>query len=158
VVLHEADLMYRGQSHVLRVPVASPGFDAARLLSDFTRRYKQRFDIELQEMRPVLANLRTTVIGTRPKVDLRMFAPTAADPADAELTRRQVYFAGAWLDTPVYRREALAAGISIAGPAIVEQRDATTVIDPGATARVDDLGNLVIAIDPARLGAVRGVA
>jgi N-methylhydantoinase A len=58
-----------------------------------------------------------------------------------------VYFddAGA-LDTPVFERAALLPGHRIAGPAIVEQLDATTVLAPGDVARVDAAGNLVIDV------------
>ena len=53
---------------------------------------------------------------------------------------------GAWHDTPIYRREGLLAGRALTGPAIVEQLDATTVIEPGDHARVDAFGNLEITV------------
>src|SRR5262249_29775377 len=76
VVVHEVDLLFRGQSHVFRVPVTAPGFDPRTVLADFLERYKARFDIELPEMTATLVNLRTTVIGRRTPVDLTTFAPT----------------------------------------------------------------------------------
>jgi N-methylhydantoinase A len=148
-VEHEADLLYQGQAHVLRVPVASPGFDPVRVLADFARRYRERFDIELPEMRPVLMNLRTAVIGRRPKLDLHLFAPPAgAAVADAVSGHRSVCFDGAWHETTIYRRDGLGPGAAIAGPAIVEQSDTTTVIDPHADAMVDEYGNLIITVQP----------
>jgi N-methylhydantoinase A/oxoprolinase/acetone carboxylase beta subunit len=51
-----------------------------------------------------------------------------------------------WHDTPIYRREGLPAGTALTGPAIVEQLDATTVIEPGDHARVDAFGNLEITV------------
>jgi N-methylhydantoinase A len=51
-----------------------------------------------------------------------------------------------WHDTPIYRREHLAIGATLTGPAIVEQLDTTTVIEPGDHARVDALGNLEITV------------
>jgi N-methylhydantoinase A len=59
---------------------------------------------------------------------------------------RPVWFGGRWHDTPIYRRERLPAGTTFTGPAIVEQLDATTVIEPGDRVKVDALGNLEIAI------------
>lgn len=149
VIRHEADLLFGGQSHVFRVPVASP-FDPPRVLADFARRYKERFDIELPEMQAMLVNLRTTVIGRRTEVDLAMFAPACdgSSPA-AATTARQVYFRGGWHRTAIYDRGSLTVGVELAGPAIVEQADTTIVLDPGATARVDALGNLVIAVSTA---------
>jgi N-methylhydantoinase A len=61
-----------------------------------------------------------------------------------------VWFDGAWFDTPIYVRERLAVGVRFDGPAIVEQLDSTTVVEPGDRAEVDRDGNLIIA--------VRGVA
>jgi N-methylhydantoinase A/oxoprolinase/acetone carboxylase beta subunit len=47
-----------------------------------------------------------------------------------------------WHETPIFDREKLAQGTSIAGPAIVEQYDSATLVAPGWTATVDQLGNL----------------
>jgi N-methylhydantoinase A len=55
-----------------------------------------------------------------------------------------VWFNGGWRDTPVWSRLELPAGAAIAGPAILEQADATTVIEPGFAARIDPLGNLIV--------------
>jgi N-methylhydantoinase A len=145
-VTHEADLLYHGQTHVLRIPITSPGFDSSCALDAFTARYREQFDIELPEMRAMLINVRTTVTGRRPPLDLRRLAPPAQATGDPLIETRRVYFDGRWLDTAVYDRERLPVGFRIAGPAIVEQLDATTVIDSGAEARVDEMGNLVIDI------------
>jgi N-methylhydantoinase A len=146
VAVHEADLLYRGQSHVIRVPVTGP-FDAAQVLQSLEARYKERFDIELTEMTAVLSNLRTTVIGRRALIDLKAFAPEPGGSMEAaRLGNRKVYFDGFWLDTALYVRERLPVGAIMPGPAIVNQLDTTVLIDPGSTATVDALGNLVIAI------------
>src|SRR5271165_6792432 len=147
---HEVDLLFRGQSHVFRLPVTAPGFDRRAVLADFLERYKARFDIELPEMTAMLVNLRTTVIGRRAPVDLAIFAP-AIDGSGAPRPSgtRQVRFNGGWFDTPIFDRASLGRGATLAGPAIVEQPDTTVVIDPGATAIVDDLGNLVISVGAA---------
>ncbi|MBV8937407.1 MAG: hydantoinase/oxoprolinase family protein [Alphaproteobacteria bacterium] len=147
LVRHEVDLLFRGQSHVFRVPVTAPGFDPCAVLADFIERYKARFDIELPEMTAMLVNLRTTVIGRRSPLDLVIFAP----PIDGSGTPqpsgvRQVRFEGGWFDTAIFDRASLGRGATLARPAIVEQPDATVVIDPGATAFVDPLGNLVISV------------
>ena len=146
VATHEADLLYRGQSHVIRVPVEG-AFDAAKVLKSLEARYKERFDIELTEMTAVLSNLRTTVIGKRAAIDLAAFAPKPGGSLEAARKGgRKVYFDGVWLDTALYVREALPVGAIVPGPAIVTQLDTTVLIDPGSTATVDALGNLVIAV------------
>jgi N-methylhydantoinase A len=55
-----------------------------------------------------------------------------------------VWFDGTPRETTVWSRLDLPAGAEIIGPAILEQADATIVVDPGLAARVDRLGNLVI--------------
>jgi N-methylhydantoinase A len=147
VTVHEVDLLFRGQSHVFRVPATAPGFDPATVLADFIERYKARFDIELPEMTAVLVNLRTTVIGRRAPVDLTIFAPAingSGLPRPSGL--RRVRFNGGWFDTPIFDRASLGREAKLGGPAIVEQPDTTIVIDPGATALVDGLGNLMISV------------
>jgi N-methylhydantoinase A len=72
-------------------------------------------------------------------------------PTEASQGSRRVFFetAGAgWLECPVWRREALLAGNAIAGPAIVEEVSATTVLYPGDRAHVDNIGSLVVEIGP----------
>ena len=49
------------------------------------------------------------------------------------------------IEAPRFRRDGLKAGNRIAGPAVIDQMDATTVIPPGFAAKVDGCGNLVIA-------------
>jgi len=51
---------------------------------------------------------------------------------------------GGWLSTPVYQRSALPD--TVEGPAIIEQLDCTTVLEPGNRARVDRLGNLLVDV------------
>jgi N-methylhydantoinase A len=57
---------------------------------------------------------------------------------------RSVWFAGGFRDTAIWSRLDLPAGAHIEGPAILEQPDATTVIEPGHAGRIDALGNLIV--------------
>jgi N-methylhydantoinase A len=146
-VAHEADLMYAGQSHVLRISVESPGFDPAAVREAFAARYLERFGFGLPEMRPLLVNVRTAVTGRRPPLDLALFGPVPHTTLeDARTGSRDVRFGEQWRPTPIYRRERLPLDGELAGPAIVEQGDTTIAIDPGAVATVDWLGNLVISV------------
>ncbi len=156
-VSHEADLLFQGQSHVMRVPLRSPGFEHEKVLADFLDHYRVRFGIDLPEMVAVLATLRTTVIGRRPTIDLRFAASTVNTTVeDARRGTRQAYFDGEWLDTAIYRREELPPGAQLPGPAIVEQQDTTILIEPGSVAEVDHFGNLIIPIAQVETTARRG--
>lgn len=145
-VHHEADLLYQGQSHFIRVPIQSPGFDARAVVEHFSRLYRERFGVSLTEMKPVFVNARTTVVGIRKKPDLGLFQGAHQNDGDASVGERKAFFDGQWCDTTIYRRKRLKVGARIRGPAIVEQLDSTLVIDPGATATVDEIGNLLVDV------------
>ena len=147
-IIHEADLMYQGQSHVFRVRVQSPGFSEQDVAAAFAERYRERFDIVLEDMTPVLASLRTTVIGRRPDLVLKRLAKDDQSLETGPVSRRSVYFAGEWIDTPVYVRDTLVPQTSLNGPAVVQQADTTCLIDPEARATVDADDNLIIETQP----------
>ncbi|MDQ0316846.1 hydantoinase/oxoprolinase family protein [Amorphus orientalis] len=145
-IRHEADLLFRGQSHVLKIPIEGSGFDAGRVLAAFVAAYEDRFDLSLPEMIPMLMNVRTTLIGRREAIDLRAFRPGEGSLEAARSGTRSVYYDGSWLETPIFVREALPADAVIDGPAIVEQPDSTLVLDPRSTARIDAIGNIVVEL------------
>jgi len=68
------------------------------------------------------------------------------DKGTVEKSRRPVVFAerNGFVDCPTYYRYQLFAGDRVAGPAIVEEFDSTTVIHPGYEASVDRYGNLLL--------------
>ncbi len=145
-VLHSADMQFQGQTHILTVPVAGVDVSRETLQETFERAYWDRFEVELPEIRAVLVNLHTAVIGRRAPVPLAAFAhgEGAADPAPR---RREVWYRGTgFVPTPVHRREALRPGTRLEGPAVIEQLDTTIVVEPGDRVVADDFGNLVITI------------
>ena len=92
----------------------------------------------------VIVNLRTIVVGTRTSSALPHVAAAVTGQPIAK-GRRPVYFGG-WHDTPVYQRNDLGPGMSFNGPAIVEQSDTTTVIEPDMSVTVDVHGNLLAKV------------
>ena len=72
------------------------------------------------------------------------------DPRTAFKGVRSVYFeeAGGFVACDTFERSLLTAGNVIAGPAVIEQMDTTTVIPPGETARVDQSGTLIVELAP----------
>ncbi|MEO8079649.1 MAG: hydantoinase/oxoprolinase family protein, partial [Caldimonas sp.] len=158
VTLHRADMQFQGQSHILPVPIESTAITIAELHAAFAAAYWKRFGVELAEIRPVLVNLHTAVVGKRAPVALAALAAAAAPEATLESARRTtraVWFDGSWVDTPVYVRDRLPARARFDGPAIVEQLDCTTVIEPGDRVEVDGIGNLVVAVRPVAGAGVR---
>jgi N-methylhydantoinase A len=149
VTLHRADMQFQGQSHILPVAIADPSLTLAELRRLFEAAYWQRFGVELPEIKPVLVNLHTAVIGKRKGVSLASIAAAqpAATLAQAQRGTRPVWFEqGGWLETPLYVRERLPLDAAFAGPAIIEQIDCTSVIEPGNRVERDAIGNLVVTV------------
>ncbi|MBZ9726512.1 hydantoinase/oxoprolinase family protein [Mesorhizobium sp. CO1-1-11] len=151
-VTHSADMQFVGQTHIINVPLPSASVTRSQLQALFEKAYFARFKVELPEIRANLVNLNTSVTGVRPAIDLsRLIDPSGRartlDGARREI--RPVWYAGRWHDTPVYSRGKLPLDAVIEGPAILEQMDATTVLEPGDRARSDADGNIIIDIGEA---------
>lgn len=147
--VHTADMQFVGQTHLLNVPLPGPEVDRDTLQALFEEAYFARFKVRLPEIRANLVNLNTSVVGVRGDIDLaRLIDPAGrvATLAKARTGTRPVWFDGQWHDTPVYARETLPLDASVEGPAILEQLDATTVLEPGDRATGDADGNIVIEL------------
>jgi N-methylhydantoinase A len=144
----EADMHYAGQTHT--VAARLPARDAAAvtrsmLRAAFEAAYEAAFGRILPGIGIRVVNLRVAAVGRRPRFDFSTLAPGAdASMAAADRGTRPVWFGG-WQETRIFDRLALPVGAEIAGPAILEQPDATTVVDPGLFARVDAFGNVIVS-------------
>jgi N-methylhydantoinase A len=150
-ILFELDMHYLGQTHTVAVPLpvepkeGGTGIDEAKVRAAFEQAYQASFSRLLPGVPARIVSLRTAAIGRRPRFDLRALAPEAGSSLEgARQGSRPVWFSGGWHDTAIYARLALPVGAVVPGPAILEQPDATTVVDPGLVARVDALGNVIM--------------
>ena len=143
-----ADMQFQGQSHILSVPIERADVSVEGLRKAFAAAYLRRFGIELPEIPPVLVNLHTAVIGVRPEISLAALATDerAGSLSAAQSDERPAWFSDGWQVTPIYRRDRLPLDAAFEGPAILEQLDCTTVIEPGDQVRSDQLGNLSISV------------
>ena len=144
-VRHELDMAYEGQIHT--VVVDAPGLDdlgPESLQAAFDRTYTATYGRVLENIATRLLSIRTTVTGRRPQIDPRVFAPRGGSLQRAGREPRPVYIGGRWNETPVYARLDLPRDAVVSGPAILEQPDATIVVEPGYAGRVDEFGNVVL--------------
>jgi N-methylhydantoinase A len=139
----ELDMLYTGQTHTVRVGIARDALDAGGVARAFAGAYRDAFGATLEGIAPRVVNLRYARIGERPHFDLAVLGP-AATAMPAPLGTQRVHHAGRWWDAHRFARLELPAGARVEGPAILEQPDTTTWIEPGFAAVVDALGNLVI--------------
>jgi len=148
-VLYELDMHYLGQTHTVAVPLPveadARGLDESLVREAFEAAYSASFSRLLPGLAVRIVSLRVAAIGRRPAFDFSVFAPDgSAAPGQAAIGSRQVWFDGGWREARVLSRLALPVGATIVGPAILEQPDATTVIEPGHVGRVDALGNVIV--------------
>ena len=158
-----ADIRYAGQGHEISVPIPGGALSDASLpdvRAEFDRVYRTLYG---REGPPVeLEALAWRVVSRGPLPALAGAPPLdAAGGAEAALKgERPAYFPslGGFAPTPVYDRRRLGAGASLAGPAVIEERESTAVIGPGGRVRVDGRLNLVAAVGGAAAGAGNGGA
>jgi N-methylhydantoinase A len=145
----ELDMHYVGQTHTVqvRLPAKLDGeamrADEAAVRAAFEAAYRIQFSRLLPGVPVHIETLRTAAIGRRPHFDLKALAPMSGGE-DARRGTRRVWFDNEWRETAIFSRLDLAIGAKISGPAILEQSDATTIVDPGLVAEVDAYGNLIV--------------
>jgi N-methylhydantoinase A len=135
-------MRYVGQSWelIVRMP------EAAAAMSDVDEAFRRAHERRYGHAGPgaiEIVNFRLTAVGAVPKPTLPRWT-VAGTVEGARRLVRPVHFAGEWMESPVYRRPALPLGGRFAGPAIVEEMGATTVVPPGWAGRVGELGELVL--------------
>ncbi len=147
-VERSADMRLVGQMHEISVRLPDGEVTQESLtsiLAAFASAYEARYTAVFEGARVEALNFRVRCTGPEPKLSLK----GAASGGDASRSRkgsRRAWFEGGWHDAVVYDRYALTPGDRIAGPAIIEEREATTVVPPGDAVAVDDVLNLRIEI------------
>jgi N-methylhydantoinase A len=142
-----AEMRYAGQGHEVEVDVPSGELGAAglaELTSRFEAAYRALYSRTPLGVPIEALNWRVVVTGPAPEISMGAAAVGTPD-TDPIKTARPAYFpeAGGYVETPVYDRYRLGAGVSFDGPAIVEERESTTVIGPRTRVRVDPRLNLL---------------
>jgi 5-oxoprolinase (ATP-hydrolysing)/N-methylhydantoinase A len=149
-VARSADMRLFGQMHEIKVPLPSAPLDeinVADLTGAFAEVYTRLYTHLYEGSRIQALHWRVLCSGPTPKVDMTRQAGTDASGRDRK-SSRLAYFpeAGDFVDVPVYDRYALQPGQDIAGPAIVEERESTTIVPPGDRLSVDEHLNLRLTI------------
>ncbi|MGO9273156.1 MAG: hydantoinase/oxoprolinase family protein [Terriglobia bacterium] len=152
----QVDVRYVGQAYELSVPFA-PDF-VARFHAEHERAYGYAHAGRPTEV----VNLRVRLVVPTPKSPQAPLTSKRRSRAggragsprhEAILKRKPVWFDGRWWDTPIYDRDALEPSTRFAGPAVVAEYSATTVVPPRWVARVDPFLNLILTRN--RLGSSR---
>ncbi|WLS04846.1 hydantoinase/oxoprolinase family protein [Shinella oryzae] len=135
-----ADMRYAGQAYELRVKLDENCRDAASIAEAFHLEHERIYGFRDTDTDVELGTVRLAVVGVTENISQPEIAAGSGKPACKG--ERPIFRSGKWVSAGVYDRSALGAGDQIAGPAIIEQDDTTTVLLPGWSARADALGNL----------------
>ncbi|MEM0945467.1 MAG: hydantoinase B/oxoprolinase family protein, partial [Pseudomonadota bacterium] len=132
-----AHLRYQGSHQPLEVAFGAPdemraGFDAAHLA---------RFGFTAGERTLVIEALTVEAIGGAEQVSEATLPARAPGEPLAEV---EAYLAGKPLRTPLYDRDQIAPGQRIEGPAIIKESTATTLVEPGWRAELNQWGHLIL--------------
>ncbi len=135
LLLRSLDLRYEGQSYEVNVA------EGADVEEAFHRAHDARFGYAMPEEPVEVVTVRLTALVRRPKP-----WPRAAVAKGEAPQHREALFAPGWSELAVHDRERLPPGFEAAGPLIVQEATATTVVDSGARLRVDERGCLRVEV------------
>ena len=143
-----SDLRYEGQGFSLPVSFdlgdLSSWTDLSPLIQRFHQRHQETYGYHDEQAAAEVVNLRLAAIGRLAPATLVRLPRRQPDPGPALEGTRKIYVEGRFTEANVFRRSGLGWGSVVAGPAIVEQLDSTTLILPGQRAETDEFGNLII--------------
>ena len=144
----ELDMLYMGQSHSVAVPILEDPdkLTIASIGAAFDRAYAKAYSRPLTGIPIRILNLRLSMVGVRPAIDLQILAKGAhADSvASCLISEQPIYADGAWHNGQIIDRLRLPEGAEMHGPALLVQPDATIYLDPFISATVDSFGNIIM--------------
>jgi N-methylhydantoinase A len=148
------DLRYVGQVKALTIPIPNTTFTAVELAAarrTFLDEYQRQYHYITEDIEMELAVIRVRGRGLQEKVQLPAHPKGGAVHPIA--TRRLEFRSGSF-EAPVFSRDHLGSGVTLSGPAIIEQLDSTTVLPPSWRLVVDPQGNLSVTKQPEPAGTV----
>ena len=147
-VLYEVDVRYFRQGHEIPLQVSLPvlaekGLDIVK--ESFDRIHEQMYGFKMDIDREIV-NIRAVAIGKVISPAMPEVEPGSEDSSHAIVNaEHQAYFDGQFRKTPLYDRSRLKPNNQVHGPAIIVQKDSTTLVLPGFVATVDQHLNLLLA-------------
>jgi N-methylhydantoinase A/oxoprolinase/acetone carboxylase beta subunit len=144
-----ADARYVGQGYELNVPVPAGRLDAdalARVRGRFDEIYAARYGFANPGEAVEIVTWKLSAIAGTPSLPLAKTPPRSGEGTRKGVRRAYFPEVPGYLECPVYDRYALPSGTTLTGPAIVEERESTTVLPPGVQATVDEYSSLLVDV------------
>jgi N-methylhydantoinase A len=148
-LVRSADARYVGQGYELNIPLPSGPLDTAalgRLRASFDEIYAARYGYANPQAPVEFVTWKLSAVAGTPRVALAKQPPRSGEGTRKGVRRAYFPEVPGYLECPIYDRYALPAGITLTGPAIVEERESTTVLPPGVEAVVDEYASLVVGV------------
>jgi N-methylhydantoinase A len=144
---YQVDVRYYRQGFEFPITVSADQLGTeegkAKFIADFKETHEKNYGFNIES--PIeIVNLRCVGVGSVRKVELPKFEVGDENAESAKYEDHTAWFDGKQLATPIYDRDKLKAGHKISGPAIVTQKDTTTVILPDHHGKVDAYLNILI--------------
>jgi N-methylhydantoinase A len=150
--LRAGDLRYVGQGYELRVafPDTAITRDALEdVFAAFHEQHRKEYGHVFEDSPIEIVNIRITGVGRMPKIRPGSAGDGGSLTAAQTRTASTLFRVDGSLqrvETPFYRRDALPVGEAFDGPAIILQKDTTTVVPPNASVRMEENGNMLIRL------------
>lgn len=142
-VQYAVDMRYVGQEHTVRTPIELP-FDVAAARERFNQLHEKAYTFRLDGAGMEIVNYHVVASVPTVKPDLTGFAAVGGD-GKPKGQRLVDFDAEGRQQSTIYERANLQPGQVVLGPAVIEEPAASTVVYPGMTARIDEIGNILIA-------------
>ena len=145
--IEHVDVRYKGQSYELIIPYPGAEGPAAfrRVITDtFVAAHERAYGFAVRDEPIEIVNLRMEARGAVPRPQTREVPARPGGPDRALKRIRRVFFASGESECPIYDRYLLGADDVIQGPAVIEERDSTTLLPAGFSLNVDRVGNLMV--------------
>jgi len=152
--IRSADMRYAGQGFEISVALPAGQYGPGQL-EEFRRAFEKDYQDIYQRLCPEIpiegVNWRLVATGPRPQIGAGTWWSRGASLDEALKGRRRIYLPGPgrYEEAPVYDRYRLPVGVKFDGPAVVEERESTLVMNGPGTAWVDPSGSMMIRIPPA---------
>ena len=147
-ITRSADLRYQHQGWEITVDVPDGSVSQqtlADMVTNFHELHERLYTYNLPHQTVELVNLRVTALGSLPRPTSEPVTARTTSSSKPSYTRRaRLSRQEGYVEVPVYERDNVVPGTRIEGPAIVEQRDTTTLLAHGFVSITDGYGNLII--------------
>ncbi|MBD3415310.1 MAG: hypothetical protein GF421_12885 [Candidatus Aminicenantes bacterium] len=148
-ILVSADMRLRRQNYELntRLPEASLSeSDVKKVHKKFHDEHEITYGHKAPEEEIQVVNLRMRAVEIRPKPDFEKIETAEKKRRPDNRGTRKIWFDDKQVDTNIYRRDELLSGHTIGGPALIEEKESTTVFGHRWKAQVGTFGNLILTV------------